>query len=280
MKKTFWLLLALGAGLTFLSTRPTRSACVDCQPGLLSLPDDVLAHWSAPGPMNLPYPAPPAREDWRALPAQDRLASAHARVRAPLEALLHQKGMKAGAPVFIRIFKETRELQLWLQTGSQWRLFRTYPVAAMSGGPGPKFMEGDQQAPEGFYAVAQQAMNPASAFHLSFNIGYPNAYDRHHGRTGSLIMIHGNEVSVGCFAMTDPVIEEIYLLVEAALAAGQTEVPVHIFPFPRTDSRLARASDDPSAKFWHELQPGYLAFEKTHSPPKVLIQGGRYILPE
>jgi murein L,D-transpeptidase YafK len=139
--------------------------------------------------------------------------------------------------------------------------------------------EGDLQAPEGFYEVGIKQLNPMSRFHLSFNIGYPNAYDQHHGRTGSLIMVHGSNVSIGCFAMTDPVIEEIYLLVEAALKAGQVAVPVHVFPFRMTAERIAQAEAEGAAwlSFWRdELAPPYAAFEKKGVPPGVKSVEGRY----
>lgn len=228
--------------------------------------------------MKLPYPAPPASEDWRQMTPEERLVHARGRVLPALEEELGRKNMKLGTPAFIRVFKETRELELWLNAGKQWKLFRTYPIAAMSGELGPKLKEGDGQAPEGFYSVNKPSLNPGSTFHLSFNIGYPNAYDQHHGRTGSFIMVHGNEVSIGCFAMTDPVIEEIYIIVEAALGQGQDEVPVHAFPFRMISERLAKTEDESLAAFWQELKPGYDAFERNRVPPQIVVKGGEYHL--
>jgi murein L,D-transpeptidase YafK len=146
----------------------------------------------------------------------------------------------------------------------------------MSGKLGPKLKEGDLQAPEGFYEVGKKQLNPMSRFHLSFNVGYPNAYDRYHGRTGSLIMVHGSNVSIGCFAMTDPVIEEIYLLVEAALKGGQEAVKVQVFPFRMTPEKMS-AVEGEWAGFWRdELWPGYERFERTGVPPEVGVREGRY----
>lgn len=227
----------------------------------------------------LPYPPPPPAATWRTLDAGSRLADLEARVRPGLEKELARHGCRWGAAACLRVFKESRELELWLQAGEDWTLFRRYPIAAMSGTLGPKLREGDRQAPEGFYGVTATALNPASRFHLAFNLGYPNAFDRHHQRTGSLIMIHGAEVSTGCFAMTDPLIEEIYLLVAAALAGGQAEVPVHLFPFRPTPERLRRA-DGPWRAFWRELQPVYAAFERLRRPPRIDIRDGRYRLAE
>ena len=134
------------------------------------------------------------------------------------------------------------------------------------------------QAPEGFYSVTKSQLNPASSYHLAFNIGYPNEYDRAHQRTGSLIMVHGSNVSIGCFAMTDPVIEEIYLVVEAALNHGQERVPVHVFPFRMTEERMANArmQNDVWLGFWETLKEGHDLFEAKKLPPEVSVRDGRY----
>lgn len=274
MKSTFWLLLSLGACLALLGARKGFSDCQSCS-AELGLPN-LATLSSDPVKLSLPYSAPPPPEKWRSLTAEERVKDAQARVLPLLPQELAKKGAQLGDPAFIRVFKETKELELWLQTGQVWKLFRTYPIAAMSGDLGPKLKEGDGQAPEGFYAFTQAKMNPASSYHLSFNIGYPNAYDQHHGRTGSFIMVHGNEVSIGCFAMTDPVIEEIYLVADAALKGGQKEVAVHVFPFRMTDERLEKAKDETTLAFWHELKPGYEAFEKIGAPPKVAVNKGVY----
>jgi len=212
----------------------------------------------------------------------ERLKEVRERVEPVLKKNLETAGLKYGAPVFVRVLKEESELEIWVQetTGKPWKLFRKWPVANYSGSLGPKLKEGDYQAPEGFYQVGLKQLNPNSNFHLSFDIGYPNPYDRHHKRTGSYIMVHGGRASIGCFAMTDPVIEEIYLLVEAALKAGrQKRVPVHIFPFRMTAEKLAEATAEyPQwSEFWtKDLLPGYEQFEKTGIPPKVNLGSGHY----
>ena len=188
-------------------------------------------------------------------------------VLAPLDSAL-------GAPVFLRIFKESSELELWVQPegAATFELAATWAVARWSGELGPKQQEGDRQAPEGFYYTDSGSLNPNSSYHLSFNINYPNAYDRSLGRTGSWIMVHGGKSSIGCFAMTDPVIEVIYGAVEEALKNGQEAVPVHVFPFRMTEERLADVAEDhPWRAFWlDELLPEYQRFEKERSDPKVL----------
>ena len=183
-----------------------------------------------------------------------------------------------GSPVFIRIFKESRELELWVmhEQSGKYRHFKTWPIAAMSGQLGPKLAEGDMQAPEGFYYVARSSMKPDSRFHLAFNIGYPNHYDLAHARSGSFIMVHGNKVSIGCFAMTDPFIEEIYTLCHLALKNGQPFFRVHVFPFRMTDRQLADHSNHRWHEFWTNLKEGYDWFEDKRTPPDVSVHNKRY----
>lgn len=202
-----------------------------------------------------PYPAPPAPEIWREWSPEQRLADLRRRVQPILSATLAERDTPLGSPALLRAFKESGELELWLANADGWQLFRTYAVAAQSGGPGPKLREGDLQVPEGIYGVRADALNPASTFHLSFNIGYPNEEDRQQGRTGSFIMIHGGAASVGCLAMTDAWIEEIYAIVEAALQAGQAVVPVHLFPFRMSPERLRATAVSPWHDFWTGLRP-------------------------
>jgi len=199
---------------------------------------------------------------------------AHAR----LDGALAKKGLSSGSSVYIRIFKAEAQLEVWLQHGAQYELFKTYPICAESGTLGPKEREGDEQSPEGFYSVTASKLNPRSNYHLSFDIGYPNAYDRSLGRTGSFIMVHGNCVSIGCFAMTDPGIEDIYLLAQAALARGQKSVAVHVFPFRMTAENTRQHASSRWAPFWSELKAGYDAFEAKHVPPDVEVRGGHYVV--
>jgi murein L,D-transpeptidase YafK len=231
---------------------------------------------------HLPYPAPPDPVTWAGLPAVSRLASMNERVKPVLEQNLAMQGFTLGDQAFIRVFKESREMELWLRAGkaTTFSHYRTHTIAAMSGTLGPKQKEGDMQAPEGFYATTKRLLNMDSRYHVSFNIGYPNALDRHLHRTGSLIMVHGSTVSIGCFAMTDPVIEEIFLIVKAALENGQSEVPVHSFPFRMTEERMARAQAEqsPWLDFWRELQPIYQTFEQTRKPPIIDTSSGVYAI--
>ncbi len=185
----------------------------------------------------------------------ERVATARANVQGGLGAFF-------GAPVFIRIVKESWLLELWVQHSGTWQVLKTYPIAGMSGTLGPKQQEGDEQAPEGFYDVVPSRMHPNSNYHLAFNIGYPNDYDRSLGRTGSFIMVHGSDASLGCFAMTDEGIEEIYTMVNEAFLKGQKRVEVHIYPFEMTPARMEKEKESPHIGFWRTLQPRW---QHTHN---------------
>ncbi len=199
-----------------------------------------------------------------------------ARVRSTVATSLAEKGLTLGQPVFMRIFKMPGELEVWVQQGLSYTLFKTYPICTYSGYPGPKLYEGDWQSPEGFYTVTGEQLNPNSQYHLSFNVGYPNSFDRARKRTGSSIMVHGDCSSRGCFAMGDNGIEEIYLLAHSALSSGQSSISLHIFPFRMTTSNMRKFSTSPWITFWKELQKGYYAFESTHRVPVISVYKGKY----
>lgn len=209
-------------------------------------------------------------------PSSSRSRAAAARVLPTLERDLGTLGLRPGAPLALRIFKQSSRLELWAGSGPRQFLFRSYPICAWSGGLGPKLRQGDLQAPEGFYEVGPAQLNPASRFHLSFNLGYPNAYDRHHGRTGDFLMVHGNCVSIGCYAMGDAAIEEIYTLLSAALAQGQRRVPVLILPFAFEPGWRARVAESPWLDFWEQLGAIDRRFVETGQMPAVRVRNGRY----
>ena len=172
--------------------------------------------------------------------------------------------------IFIRIFKKEAELEVWKRKSSgEYALLKTYEICAWSGDLGPKFKEGDRQAPEGFYRVTPGLMNPNSSFHLAFNLGFPNSYDRSHNRTGSFLMVHGACSSAGCYSMEDAQIEEIYALAREAFLGGQKAFQVHAFPFRMTAENMAIFQNDKSMPFWRTLKRGYEHFELTGVAPKV-----------
>lgn len=198
---------------------------------------------------------------------------------AQTRALMAEKGMTEQQPILIRIFKSESELEIWKEKddGHFYHL-KTYPICNFSGGLGPKQKQGDLQAPEGFYVVDKSRLNPKSRYHLSFNMGYPNAYDRAYGRTGANLMVHGDCKSRGCYAMTDAVVEEIYALAQGALLGGQEKFQVHAFPFRMTAANLKAHNESHWYKFWSNLKEGYDYFEATRLPPLLAVCGKRYVV--
>lgn len=213
------------------------------------------------------------------VPASSKRSKAAARKVTPaLKEDLAKQGLQFGDPVFLRAYKEEAELELHILNPKtkKFELFRTYTIAGTSGNLGPKQKEGDLQIPEGFYSVDAPSMNPNSSYHLSFNIGYPNEYDKSRNRTGSYIMVHGSWISVGCLAMTDSKIEEIYTLCDAALRNGQKSFDVHIFPFRMTNERMEQAKGSKWIGFWKNIRKGHDWFEKHKTPPSVSVKRNVY----
>lgn len=212
------------------------------------------------------------------IPSSQRSKNAISTVSPSLNKALTQKKLSLGSPVYFRIFKEESTLEAWVKDSAtnKFKLFKNYPICTFSGALGPKLKEGDRQSPEGFYFVKPRQMNPYSRFHLSFNLGYPNAYDRYHKRTGSALMVHGSCVSIGCYAMTDPQIEEIYTLANAAFEKGQKYFRVHAFPFKMSQANLEQHKNNKWYNFWLNLKQGYDYFENNKVPPNVTQLNGVY----
>lgn len=191
---------------------------------------------------------------------------------ANLDRRLEERGLTLGSPVLFRIFKREFELELWMMNkNKRYELFATYPICNWSGVLGPKLVTGDKQAPEGFYWVDRGALNPYSRQHRSFNLGFPNTYDRAYGRTGYALMVHGGCTSVGCYAMTDNVIDEIWSIINPALDNGQKRFQVQVFPFRMTKENLSRFANSNWKDFWDNLKVGYDLFEADHLPPQVNV---------
>ncbi|WON76352.1 peptidoglycan meso-diaminopimelic acid protein amidase [Serratia sp. UGAL515B_01] len=183
-----------------------------------------------------------------------------------------------GSPVYIQIFKEERKLELYAKMGNEFRLVNSYPICNFSGGLGPKRREGDFKSPEGFYSVDVRQLKPDSKYYRAINIGFPNDYDKAQGYSGAYLMIHGECKSVGCYAMTNEYMDEIYRYVEAAFAHGQTKVDISIYPFRMTEENLQRHRFSDHMSFWQQLKPGYDYFAKNHQPPAVEVANGQYVL--
>jgi len=204
------------------------------------------------------------------------------RAQAPLSqktlALMAEKNMDKESPILARVFKEEAELEIWkMDRTGQYALLKTYPICKWSGDLGPKKKEGDRQAPEGFYTITPAQMNPNSNYYLAFNTGFPNAYDRSHGYTGSELMVHGDCSSRGCYAMTDEQIQEIYALARESFFGGQSAFQFQAFPFHMTALNMARHRNNPNFAFWKMLKEGYDNFEATHQEPKVAVCEKRYV---
>src|ERR1700755_2617156 len=197
----------------------------------------------------------------------------------PLEllSLLRQKKMPKYSPIVVRLFKEEAELEVWKQdTTGRFQLLKTDPICRWSGDLGPKLLEGDRQAPEGFYTITPELMNPNSNYYLAINTGYPNSFDKANTRGGSLLMIHGDCSSSGCYAMTDEQISEIYALARDALL-GRPAFQVQAYPFRLTPANLARHRNSPNLAFWKMLKIGNDHFETSHLEPKVDVCDRRYV---
>ncbi len=203
---------------------------------------------------------------------------ANAPIPPVLLAEMDKKNMDKSSPLLVRIFKQEAELEVWKKdrTG-RYALLKTYPICKWSGDLGPKIKEGDRQAPEGFYNITPGQMNPNSQFHLAFNMGYPNAYDRAHDRTGAHLMVHGDCSSRGCYAMTDEQISEIFAMGREAFFAGQQSFQVQAYPFRMTPVNMARHRNNPHMPFWKMLKEGYDHFEVSRLEPKVDVCEKRYV---
>ncbi len=189
-----------------------------------------------------------------------------------------QKHQTLGLPVYVQIFKEERVLELYVKVQNKYQLLETYPICKFSGGLGPKQQQGDLKSPEGFYQATLNGLNPSSQYYKSINLGYPNSYDRAHGYSGNYLMVHGDCRSVGCYAMTDKYIHEIYAYVESALRRGQSSVEFGIYPFRMTAANMDRHRNSGYQAFWKELKPGYDYFEKNKVPPQVTVNNGQYVI--
>jgi murein L,D-transpeptidase YafK len=199
-------------------------------------------------------------------------------VPAELLSLFREKKMPKHSPILIRIFKEESELEVWKQDATgHFQILKIFPICRWSGDLGPKLYEGDHQAPEGFYTITPGLMNPDSNFYLAINTGFPNNFDKANNRDGSFLMVHGNCLSVGCYAMTDEQIGEIYSLARDSFLGGRLSFQIQAYPFRLTPANLARHRTNPSFAFWKMLKIGNDHFEATHLEPKVDVCNRRYV---
>jgi murein L,D-transpeptidase YafK len=196
--------------------------------------------------------------------------------RSGLAGELATSGFTLGAPAFIRVFKESSTLELWLWKNGRFHPFKSYPICKWSGELGPKLAEGDRQSPEGVYFISGRDLIVNARWHRAMNLGFPNSRDKALGLTGSGILIHGKCSSIGCFSLTDPVVEDVYEIIAAALDAGQPRITVHVFPFPLTRANLARHAGDEWHDFWTRLKRGHDLFLRDGLPPRTFVCLGEY----
>jgi len=193
-------------------------------------------------------------------------------------ALMAARDTTAAAPILIRAYKKEAELEIWKRArNGRFVFLKTFPICRWSGQLGPKMKQGDRQTPEGFYSVSPNQMNPNSAYYLSFDTGYPNAYDKARGATGSYVMVHGTCSSAGCYAMTDRGVGEIYALAREALKGGQPAFQFQAYPFHMTAQNMAIYRSDPNIAFWRQLKEGSDRFEATGEEPIVTVSARRYV---
>ncbi len=248
-----WVVAGVAVGAALLADGPAHAVTVELQ----DVAPDRVERQIAAAEGRLPLPGTPDVGHF-----QSRLAD---------------KGMKLGDAVFLRAFKAESEVEVWMEKGGRFELFATYPVCQWSGTLGPKVLAGDKQTPEGFYTVTRRRLHRSARHPRSLNLGFPNALDKALERTGDYILVHGGCASVGCFAMTDTLAEEIFALAHAAIRKGQNHVPVHVFPFRMTQENLAQHGDHEWRDFWSNLKEGYDAFEATRVPPRVGVCDKRYV---
>ena len=189
--------------------------------------------------------------------------------------------------ILIIAYKYESEVDLFAKkkTGSTYKKLATYSVCSKSGQLGPKRRQGDNQVPEGFYFIDRY--NPASSFHLSLGLNYPNLADRKKSDASNLggdIFIHGACITIGCLPMTDDKIKEIYLYAIHARNNGQKRIPFYIFPFRMTDQKLDafkkkyRANTE-LLNFWTNIKSGYDQFEKEKKELTITVsKTGDYII--
>jgi murein L,D-transpeptidase YafK len=180
-----------------------------------------------------------------------------------------------GKELYIRAFKLENILEVWVKDGSKFKLLRRYPIAKLSGTIGPKLREGDKQVPEGVYIITKRSLKPKSSYHKAIKINFPNSVDRFHQRDGSDIYIHGGDKSIGCIAMGDDIIDEIYTLVKSSFKSSpKVFITIHPFRYEKYLLDLYRGYKD--YPFWMELKAIYDYFEKNRTLPNIDTSNGHY----
>ena len=221
------------------------------------------------------------------IPSSTRVTKARDKYEPILKKEFKEKGLRFGSNVFLRIIKEESILEIWVKKGETYSHFKDYKICDYSGGLGPKYEQGDGKSPEGFYFVKPNQLNPWSSYHLAFNTGYPNAFDKANGYTGNYLMVHGDCCSIGCYAMTNEGVDEIYTVIYNSFKNGQAFFRLHIFPFRMTDENINSHKNDnvddviidytEFHSFWRNIKTGYDMFELNKIPPNVSVRNKVYV---
>lgn len=209
-----------------------------------------------------------------------RVAAAHEAKDAEVQKLFADADVPFPPAELVLVgYKKERDVEVWAgaRAGASLKHIATYKVCYASGGPGPKRKQGDCQVPEGFYEL--DYYNSHSLFYLSMRVNYPNASDKKLGKKGDLggdIMIHGNCVSIGCLAMSDERIQELWVMTKA-MDDRQKRVAVYLFPTRDLDALIAGESSVEFKEFWSNLKVGLDLFRKEPKRLKVRVDGrGNY----
>lgn len=197
-----------------------------------------------------------------------RVKNAYAEKQDLIRKELQQHGLQLSQlNILLIAYKQEAELELWVKdkNSKAYKLLKTFEVCSSSGDIGPKRRMGDNQVPEGFYYI--ERFNPASNFHLSLGISYPNKSDRIFSKgvhPGGDIFIHGNCVTIGCLPITDDKIRELYVYAVEASNNGQSRIPAYIFPARLNDKNFESLKKENAAlaSFWTNLRQGYDIFQK------------------
>lgn len=264
-------------GLSNDSTAVARRAPLASHLALPTVGDADLAPKADALAKTLPDPDDGIRRptDWSgdsSIPGNRRAELAEEHKGAEVREMFAEAGVSfPPAELLWRVFKDERHLEAWASSkrGEPMSLVATYEACAASGVIGPKRREGDRQVPEGFYRI--EYFFPDSAFHLAAKVSYPNGSDRVLGdkqQPGSDIMIHGGCASIGCIALTDERIEELWVMGTSVLYKGET-IHVHIFPSRDMDGLLADPRHAEHHAFWANIKEGFDAFDAGKRLPHV-----------
>lgn len=208
------------------------------------------------------------------------------RAQPRVEFALRERDLRLGAPLYLRVRKREEILETWLEgePGGRYRAGRTYRICgSLADRLGPRTSSRDQRIPEGFYAIARTALDASGPSGLGMQLDWPNAVDRAQGwsaggsgRSGAIrsVLVSGGCATAPHLGFTDTDFDELFTLVYAALAFGQTSVPLHVFPHAL--GRLDRMGlpDDGSGRLWQAMAPAWDAFARTGRPPRTGVRGG------